>query len=194
MLMLKAILFDADGVVLEKYKEYFSVKFAREYGAPLADITSFFNNEFGLCIRGKADVREILTAKLPGWNWDKGAEEFQKLWYAFDVHPDEKVLAEVKKFRQKGLKCYLVSDQEKYRAEFLENMLAGMLDGYFFSYQFGHTKHEPEFFKKLLAKMHVKPEEVLYIDDDPKNIDVARSLGIDARVYKTIADMPRVSL
>jgi hypothetical protein len=62
--MSKVILLDADGVVLKKGVEYFSVRFAREYGAPLEEITAFFKNEFRLCQENKLDLKEELAKRL----------------------------------------------------------------------------------------------------------------------------------
>jgi len=61
--MIKAILFDGDGVTLVK-QGYFSDKYAMEHGVPVEKIMPFFRNEFKTCQLGKADMKEELVKYL----------------------------------------------------------------------------------------------------------------------------------
>jgi len=45
-------------------------------------------------------------------------------------------------------------------------------------------KPDPAIFKLLLRKARVKPSEALFVDDQQKNIDAAKKLGIDAVLYR----------
>ncbi len=40
--------------------------------------------------------------------------------------------------------------------------------------------------------LNVQPAEITYLDDDQKNVSVAASLGIDARLYNNIDDVRNV--
>src|SRR3989344_7638248 len=121
--MPKAILFDADGVVLKKYNKYFSVQFSEKYGAPIDEINEFFEGDFRACQLGKLDLKEELAKRLPNWNWPDGVDAFLEYWFTTDAIIDPEVMKEVEKIRDKGLKCYLASDQEKYRANYLAEHL-----------------------------------------------------------------------
>ena len=104
-------------------------------------------------------------------------------------------MEEVEKIREKGFKCYLVSDQEKERANYLMEQL-GLKNEFarcFFSYQLGHMKSEPEYFKEIFKITGLEPEEFIYFDDDQKNVDVATSLGINAHLYTNIDDLKKVT-
>ncbi|MDP3948541.1 MAG: HAD-IA family hydrolase [bacterium] len=194
--MTKAILFDADGVVLKKYKEYFvSQYFAREYNAPADEVNAFFEKDFRTCQRGKLDLKEELAKYLPGWNWQNGVDAFLEYWFTTDATIDSEVMKEVEKIREKGFKCYLVSDQEKYRANYIMERLGlkNKFDGYFFSYQFGYMKSQPEYFAEIFKITGLKPEEFIYFDDDQKNVDIATSLGINAYFYTNIDDLKKVT-
>ena len=194
--MTKAILFDADGVVLKKYKEYFvSQYFARKYNAPADEVNEFFKNAFRACQRGKLDLKEELAKHLPRWNWPNGVDAFLEYWFTSDATIDPEVMEEVEKIREKGFKCYLVSDQEKERANYLMEQL-GLKNEFarcFFSYQLGHMKSEPEYFKEIFKITGLEPEEFIYFDDDQKNVDVATSLGINAHLYTNIDDLKKVT-
>jgi len=48
----------------------------------------------------------------------------------------------------------------------------------FFSFELGHTKDEPEAFRKVLVAIDRRPQECLLIDDQEKNVRAAESVGI----------------
>lgn len=182
--MIKAILFDADGVCL-KQQPYFSLEIAKENNIPYAQIEPFYKNEFRLCQIGKADIKEELAKYLPQWKWEGSVDDFLTRWFTTDVHPDPEVLAVADEMRKRGIKCYLVSDQEKNRGEYIRTTagLGSHFDGTFFSYEVGYQKSEPQFFLEVLKMLKLEPSELVYWDDDQKNVDVAKAIGIDARFW-----------
>lgn len=183
---MKVLLVDADGVVLKKNAEYFSEIFARNQGVPLEIVAPFYKNEFQLCQRGEADIKEELLKYLPSWKWEKTPTDFLNLWFTSDVSLDDEVVAHIQALRARGIKCYLVSNQEKYRAEYLKTKFEerSVFDGHFFSCDLGTHKSSSEYFKKVLESIACNPGEVRYLDNDQKNVDSAASLGIVAELYK----------
>jgi putative hydrolase of the HAD superfamily len=187
--MTKAILFDADGVVLKRQGSFFSERFAEKYDVPTDKINSFFKNEFRQCQLDKADLKAELAKYLPEWKWQGSVEDFMSYWFEDDFHPDKEVLSEIERFRERGIKCYFASDQEKYRAAFLREKFKDQFDGYFFSYELGYSKGEPDFFKIVIEKLAFDPSEISYYDDDQKNVDCASSNGIKSFLFRKIEDI-----
>lgn len=185
--MNKIILFDADGVTLLK-NGYFSDRLSRDYKIPTEKIIPFFKNEFRICQLGKADLKQELAKYLTEWNWSKSVDDFLDYWFTSDTLADDKVLTQIQQFRGKGYKCYLASDQEKYRAEYIRKNLGfeAKFDGCFFSYEFGYSKADPEFFKLVLTRLDAKPEDVLYFDDEEKNVRSARLDGIQTHLFTSL--------
>lgn len=68
------------------------------------------------------------------WNWEGSIDELLDYWFQGEKEMDERILQTIKIMREKGIKCYLASDQEKYRAEFLLRDLGmeKLFDGHFF--------------------------------------------------------------
>lgn len=187
--MTKVILIDADGVILKKQR-YFSEQYAEEKNIPIEPITSFFSNEFKQCMRGQSDLKEALVPYLRDWKWDADTDAFLKYWFDTDVVVDENALERFKDLKKAGKMCYLASNQEKYRAAYISNVLADKdLDGFFFSHKLGIEKPNKEFFENIIKELGVKPEEIEYYDDDPRNVDVAKSLGIKGYVFKEASDI-----
>ena len=84
----------------------------------------------------------------------------------------------------------------------LSNMPAGMSrryeetaawPGYFstlyFSGRLGMAKPDPRIFKHVLADLHVAPEDVVFIDDSPANIQAAEALGIRVVLHTEDTDL-----
>ncbi|MGB6690374.1 MAG: HAD family phosphatase [Terracidiphilus sp.] len=54
------------------------------------------------------------------------------------------------------------------------------------SFQLGMIKPDPAIYHYLLSKLGTRPEETLFLDDRPANIDAAIALGIRALQFTTI--------
>lgn len=181
---MKVLLLDADGVVLNK-GEYFSERFAREYNVPLESVVDFFKGPFAACQKGEADLKVELKPYLEKWNWQGSADDFLDYWFKSDVVLNPDIEEIVFGLRGQGVKVYLASNNEKYRAQVIEELLKenNLLDGVFFSSQLKVRKEDPDFFNHILKELNVGPGEVAFVDNDQKNVDSAASWGIEARLY-----------
>ena len=64
---------------------------------------------------------------------------------------------------------------------------AGIYDGFdhvLLSHEVGMLKPDPAIYQHALEVLDVRPEATIFIDDDPKNVEVAEALGIHGIVYK----------
>jgi putative hydrolase of the HAD superfamily len=189
---IKAVLLDADGLLFKKQR-YFSEIFYEEYGVPVESVTPFFKTPFRECQKGNADLKEELIPYLSQWNWDGNVESFLAYWFSFCV-VDDGVLNIVRELRKQELKCYLVTDQEKYRAEYIKkNLELGKdLDGFFYSFEIKSSKSEANFYGTVLETLHLSPEEVIFFDDEEENIEIAKSLGIMSVLVNEGADFAAI--
>ncbi|MBN1168476.1 HAD-IA family hydrolase [Candidatus Woesebacteria bacterium] len=189
---IKAVILDADGVVIKDH-EYFSVRYKRDFGKSLKDevITNFFKNEYKKTAVGKADLKELLEKRLDEWGWKGTVDELLKYWFEGERDVNKKVLEIAKNLREKGVKIGLASDNERYRAEYLfdEVGLEYYFDYMFFSCFLGFTKSDPKFFEYVINKLKFKPQQIIYFDDDQENVDVAKGVGIDARLYESVSQL-----
>ncbi len=181
---MKVLLLDADGVLF-KSEVLFSTLFAQEHGVPVEEISEFFRGPFAQCQTGEKDMREELPKYLEKWEWSGDLNSFLNYWFESEFNLDEKISKSVQLFREKGVLCCLASNNEKYRATHLENKLKEIdaLDRYYFSWSLKSKKNRPEFFEKIIEELGVAPEEITFVDDEQQNIDIAKSCGIDARLY-----------
>lgn len=182
---IKYALFDLDGVVIVARTQYFSEQFAAEQGIDSDAVQEFFRNEFQKCLFKGADLKEEIAPYLPKWNWKGSVDELLEHWFSTERTTDAAVLEVVQRLRESGVKCYIATRQEKYRKQYLEEVvgLKNHFDGTFCTCDIGCDKSDPVFFEFVLKELNASPEEVLYFDDAQKNIDTALELGIPAYFY-----------
>lgn len=191
--MIKAMLLDLDGIVIRPRHKYFSEKFSEEYGIPLSEILPFFKEEYKKAARGEVSIRNVLPEYLNKWGWKKSLDEFLQYWFESERTLDVNVLNVVKELRERGIKVYFASDNEKERANYvLETLgLKNDFDGAFFSFELGFTKSESEFFKKILKSLNLKAKDMEYWDDDLKNVEVANAVGVKGKLYKNFEEFEK---
>ena len=88
---MKVILFDADGVIINKPK-LFSDLFSEKYNIPLQKIERFFIKDWPDCLIGKADTKERLKPYLKEWGWQGSVEELLELWFKSEAYTDQRLV------------------------------------------------------------------------------------------------------
>lgn len=57
------------------------------------------------------------------------------------------------------------------------------------SSEVGLIKPEPAIFEHIMQKLDAKPQECIFIDDNPKHTDAAARLGIHGIVYTYVPEL-----
>ncbi len=195
--MIKAIIFDADGVVIQKEK-YFSERLSEEYGIGIEKILPFFKNEFKLCMVGKADLKEELKKYVNDWGWQKSIEEMLTCWFEGERSFDKRMMNFIINAKNDGLACYMATNNEKYRVEYLRKELE--LDKYFSkvfdSASLGYVKEQSEFWQKVCDNIGPQfgKEEILVIDDDLDNVQTAEEFGLNTHLFSSFDEFKKANL
>jgi len=183
--MIKAILFDGDGVIINKPMQ-FSQHLVKDLNASMDDILPFFKNEFQLCLVGKADLKEVVQPYLKKWNWTKSVDELLEYWFNNENYIDGRITSAISEYRSQGVKCYMHSNQEKYRTDYMKEVmgLGKFVEDIYSSAYLGVKKPDPQFWQTVLDKIQpLSKEEVLVWDDDEENIESAKAFGFKAEFY-----------
>ena len=188
----KAILFDADGVTI--LGDRFSVQYARDFGVPATTLDVFFKTEaFAQCLLGHGDLKEIIEPYLDSWQWKGSVDELLAYWFRAESGVDQQLVAWVRELRARGVRCYLATNNEPYRTQYLREIvgLDKVFDGVYSSGEIGVKKHDPKYFEIVyasLAELGVEKAEVVLFDDLQANIDCAQQFGFGAHFYTTLED------
>lgn len=187
--MMKAVVFDVDGVLT--HFKLFSDRYTEKFGVPWEILSPFFQSDFQNCVIGLADLKSVLPKYVKRWQWKGSIKELIDYWLSEDSL-DINLLQYINRLKQKGIRVYIGSNQEQYRAGYIRVEL-GMKEVFeetFFSCEFGVKKPGRTFFLKVFNKVkkrisHLKKDQVLFVDDEEENIRSASALGFKAHHYKS---------
>ena len=92
--------------------------------------------------------------------------------------------------REKGMKMYYLSNysDEMYCQSEEQLSFLKTFDGGVFSWKEKCMKPDPKIYEILLKRYKIVPEQALFFDDRPENVEGARKVGINGVVFNT--DIP----
>ena len=205
MVDIKTIVLDLGGVyftpgaviAVDKIREIYDI-------TDIATLKRFFSDEQGaegsLLRRGLITMDEFenrlfTKLKIPE---RKNINHTRYLWYnAYCPHYGMKDLV---KYLKGKYRLVIFSGNIKERVEFLEkrNDFLKYFDDTVFSYDCHKNKSDIEFYKELVNHINCEPSEALLIDDEKKNLKMARSLGLNGihfyYIEKLIEDLKKFNI
>ncbi|NQU99304.1 MAG: HAD hydrolase-like protein [Parcubacteria group bacterium] len=189
MVSVKCIIFDADGVVINSHK-IFSEQYQKKYNISYDKMLAFFDTIFQDCLVGRADLKEAIKPYLKDWKWDGSVDELLEFWFSAEDKPNLKMINFIEKLREKGIKCYLMTSQEKYRTEYMKKEMNfdNIFDKVFSSAYIGYKKPDLKLYEAVYNEINkeikVNKDEILFFDDGEKEVEGAMNFGIKAYLYE----------
>jgi len=98
-------------------------------------------------------------------------------------------MVKVEELRRRGVYCYIGTNQEKYRTDFMKKEMGfdRMFDGVWSSSDLGVPKPSRKFFELIHARINegrtIAREEIMFWDDRSRNVAGAASAGMDAHRF-----------
>jgi putative hydrolase of the HAD superfamily len=182
--VIKAICFDADGVVVHPQKQ-FSKHLKEEHGISPEMTRGFFGGVFNDCLVGTVNLSEVLPSYLKDWRWKGSTEEFIAAWLKIDHVVDARIIDVIQCLRQNKIICCLVTSQERNRSEYMKTKMGfqDAFDHLFFSCEIGFQKPDQAFYQHVEKVLNVEKEAILFWDDLEINVIAARENGWNAEIY-----------
>lgn len=191
---IKAICFDADGVVVYPQMQ-FSKHLKNEYGISPEMTQSFFGGAFNDCLVGKANLEEVLPTFLKDWGWKDSVDEFINTWLSKDHVVDVRVINAIQSLRQNGFICCLATSQERNRADYMKDKMGfqNVFDHLFFSCKVGWQKPHPLYYQHIENTLGLEKKSILFWDDSRVNIKAAREFGWNAEIYTEFDEFEKIT-
>ncbi len=179
--MIRTIIFDIGNVLADfKWREYLDSFSLPDEEREAIERVLFLNPRWQEIDRGKVPEDEILAeacAEAPRYEasirriYSGAAEAVSQNSYA------PALLRSLKKL---GYRIYILSN---YGKTFFEDRLScfeflNYVDGRVVSYEVHSVKPEPEIYEALLERYKIRPEEAVFFDDLPQNLEAARRFGL----------------
>ena len=188
--MIKTIALDFGGVVI-KLNFQKAIRRFEEVGLP--DVERYLNpfqqqGFFGDLEGGRINAEEFRQefSRLTGREMSR--EECMYACMGFIESVPQSSLDTVDRLRTAGYRVVLLSNTNPYVMSWAMSSafdgrgrgLRNYFDACYLSYACHLMKPDPEIFRFVLDNELIRPDELLFVDDGPRNIEVARSLGIQA--------------
>jgi len=152
--MKPTFIFDADGVIISG--KIFSKHLEDDFGITGEQTSEFFTGVFNDCLEGRADLKKEVEPFLSKWGWDKGVEAFLSYWFEAENVIDDRLIALIQKLRAYGVKCYVATNQENHRTNFMRKQMRfdEYFDGVYSSADLGSKKPNAVFYQKLIENIN----------------------------------------
>lgn len=123
-------------------------------------------------------------------------EQCQYAWLGYMMEVPQCNLEMMQSLRQEGYRVILLSNTNPFIIRWvMSNDFDGQghgidyyLDAAYMSYKCGCMKPDDAFFHQVLQNENILPEETLFLDDGPRNIEAANKLGIHTFLTENGAD------
>ena len=185
--MIKAIIFDLNGVFVQSHK--LSDRFQQDFGVAAEEFLPALKDVMARVRQpGAAAMFSYWQPYFAKWQVRFSADEFADYWFhAEQVVPEMVDFAE--KLKARGLKIFILSNNLAERAEYYaENFafLKTLPEKIYYSFETGFIKPDERAYRLILDENGLAPEECLYFDDSDANVAVANGLGLCAWKFEGV--------
>lgn len=181
--MYKAIIFDFFGVIHnDQYKEWLTKHGLKKDGE--------FSSLSKKADKGQISTDEFFQAisSLNNSSLEEVKKEFET-----NTKIDKNMVNLILEFKKQGYTIALLSNASSNYLHGINGFskIEKIFDHVIISGNEGMAKPDPNFFMHALDLLGVEPEEAIFIDDSPTNVQSANSLGIDSFLYTNIEDLQK---
>ena len=188
--LLTTFFFDKDNNV----NFYWSQNFKNDFGQSPRILKDLFCEPFLTMLRTNDDLRPYVNTFLQKHNLKITAEEFLEYWLSRDSQINPDVLDWIRKHHNPENHFHIASNQPNVRMNYIwehRPELHEFFENIFISANIGTSKPDPVFFIKIQQKLKVPFSEICLIDDEPKNIQSAKTLGMQTVLFNSTNDLPK---
>lgn len=140
---------------------------------------------FGNLEEGKITAEEFRSKLSSLTGHELTFDECKHAWLGYRKDVPQRNLDLLKELRAKGYRLILLSNTNPFMMDWAlscefdgkGSSLNDYFDALYLSYRLGIMKPAPDFFRQVLDNENILPEETLFVDDGPRNVEAAGKLG-----------------
>ena len=194
---IKTIAFDLGGVVLALSYEQAVRRFEEIGLADARQRLDAFEQKgiFGDLESGRITAEDFRMelSKLVGR--ELTAEDCSWAWHGYVDYVPKRNLEAIQSLRARGYKVCLLSNTNPFMMQWADKDFDGeghpisyFFDAMYLSYECKVMKPRREIFEQMLEGQQARPEETLFVDDGPRNVEAAAALGMQTLCPQNNAD------
>lgn len=140
---------------------------------------------FGNLEEGKITAEDFRSKLSSLTGHELTFDECKHAWLGYRKDVPQRNLDLLKELRAKGYRLILLSNTNPFMMDWAlssefdgkGSSLNDYFDALYLSYRLGIMKPAPDFFRQVLDYENILPEETLFVDDGPRNVEAAGKLG-----------------
>lgn len=140
---------------------------------------------FGNLEEGKVTAEDFRSKLSSLTGHELTFDECKHAWLGYRKDVPQRNLDLLKELRAKGYRLILLSNTNPFMMDWAlssefdgkGSSLNDYFDALYLSYRLGIMKPAPDFFRQVLDNENILPEETLFVDDGPRNVEAAGKLG-----------------
>ncbi|MBP9096038.1 MAG: HAD family phosphatase [Ignavibacteria bacterium] len=189
----KALIFDLGNVVFNVDMDLISIHWAERSGIPYEVIKKYFEADKNFDKFERGDLTEEQYRKITNENLEmnlneKDFDDGLTALYLDETHDINSLLKELKmNYRIIALSNTNIIHKRVWRKKYKDTM--DEFEKIFSSHEINTRKPETEPYLIALDYLKMKPEEVIFLDDKPENIEPAKTLGMKTITVKSPIQM-----
>ena len=193
------ILLDIDNVILKN--SYFDEKgniqyfwtqnIEKDLGIKQSTLRFLFDDKWIDVLLGRILLNNKVSDFFNNINSKLSNEDFISYWLEHDSCLNQNVVSFINKMHEKGFKLCVGSNQEETRANYLlkkHNDIFSLFEKIYISANLHKVKPNKEFFYDIIKDLNTDVNNIIFIDDDCRNINSAKKIEIKTFEYKSIND------
>ena len=187
MSKIKNIAFDLGGVVLALSYEQAVRRFEEIGLANARQHLDAFEQKgiFGDLESGRISAEDFRRELSLLIGREVSMDDCYQAWHGYVDHVPKRNMEAILRLREQGYKVCLLSNTNPFMMQWAEKDFDGeghpisyFFDALYLSYECKVMKPRREIFEMMLNGQHAQPEETLFVDDGPRNVEAAKSLGM----------------
>lgn len=182
-MIVRAVLWDADGVLQQGPRSWHDALAPAIGGDRVAAFGDAVWQRLEPALAGEIDMAAHVGEVIDAQGLGDAREAILAVWRRIEPLPESRDL--VAAVRASGVPCYLATNQDTLRASGMRTLLGydELLDGSYYSCDVGVAKPAAGFFTAIADDLGLEPAQLLFLDDQPENVEGAREVGLAAELW-----------